>query len=111
MPESCPKPSFTLAIGRSAVALILLILMGWCPASASAQGTDAAIRGRVVAENGAPIADVIVSLRNGSTGLASSTRSTGAGYYVFAQLPLGGPYDVTARHVGFEPFTKTGYQL
>jgi len=109
MPEGGSKPSFARAVGLAALALTLLLLMAWCPAAA--QGTDAAIRGRVVAENGTPIPDVIVSVRNTSTGFASSTRSTGAGYYVFAQLPLGGPYDVTALRVGFEPVTKTGYRL
>jgi len=109
MPESSSKPSFSRVVGLAALALAFLILLAWCPADA--QGTDAAIRGRVVAENGAPIGDVIVSVRNVSTGFASSTRSTTAGYYVFAQLPLGGPYDVTARRVGLEPVTKSGYLL
>jgi len=109
MPESGSKPSFDRAVGLAALALTFLVLMAWWPAFA--QGTDATIRGRVVAENGAPIQDVIVSVRNVSTGFTSSTHSTGAGYYVFAQLPLGGPYEVTARRVGLEPVTKTGYRL
>jgi len=109
LPERGSKPSFARAVGLPALALTLLLLLAWCPAFA--QGTDATIRGRVVAENGAPIQDVIVSVRNVSTGFTSSTHSTGAGYYVFAQLPLGGPYEVAARRVGFEPVTKTGYRL
>src|SRR6476620_9005807 len=101
MPQSGSKPSFVRAVGIPALALTFLILMAWCPALA--QGTDAAIQGRVVGEKGAPIGDVIISVHNGSNGFTSSTRSTSAGYYVFAQLPLGGPYDVSARHMGFEP--------
>ena len=72
MPESSSKPSFSRVVGLAALALAFLILLAWCPADA--QGTDAAIRGRVVAENGAPIGDVIVSVHNVSTGFASSTR-------------------------------------
>src|SRR5262252_8628572 len=106
MPVSGSRPSFVRAVGLAAIALTLLFVMAWCPAFA--QGTDAAIRGKVVAENGAPIGDVIVSVRNVSTGFASSTRSTTAGYYVFAQLPLGGPYEVSARRVGLEPPTQSG---
>ena len=39
MPESGSKPSFARAVGLAALALTLLTLMAWCPASA--QGTDA----------------------------------------------------------------------
>jgi len=52
-----------------------------------------------------------VAVHNRSTGFSSTTRSNSAGQYVFAQLPLGGPYDVTARRVGFTPVTKSGYRL
>ena len=99
------KPSFF----RPRSLAVCLTLMAWGPASA--QGTDAGIEGRVVGEKGAPMGDVVVMVRNTSTGFASFTRSSAAGQYAFAQLPLGGPYDVTARRVGFEPITKTGFRL
>jgi hypothetical protein len=86
-----------------------LTLAAWCPAFG--QGTDAVIAGRVHAPGAGSLGDVIVSIRNTSTGFTSTTRTTGAGRYAFAQLPLGGPYEVTARRVGFEPVTKTGYRL
>src|SRR5215218_3854104 len=91
--------------------LTLLLLQLVLPGTGRAQGTDAAIGGRVSSTTGAPIADAMVTVRNTSTGFVSSVRTTAAGQYVFAQLPLGGPYHVTARRVGFEPVTKSGYQL
>ena len=108
MPRTGSKRSLVRAISL-AVCVTLLTLVAWCPAPS--QGTDAGIAGRVVSESGAPIGDVIVLVRNTSTGFASFTRSSDAGQYVFAQFPLGGPYEVTARRVGFEPVTKSGYRL
>src|SRR5690349_18247666 len=94
---------------RSCACIMALAVLR--PTVSRAQGTDATISGRVVAVNGGPLADVIVSVRNTSTGFTSTTRSTDAGQYMFAQLPLGGPYDVTARRVGFEPVVRPGYRL
>jgi hypothetical protein len=97
---------------RTGVTVFLsLLLQCSLPGMGRAQGTDATIGGRVSSTTGVPIADVTVTIRNTSTGFASSVRTTAAGQYVFAQLPLGGPYDVTARRVGFEPVTKSGYRL
>src|SRR5215207_2207998 len=76
-----------------------------------AQGTDATISGRVLSPVGTPIANAVVTVRNTSTGFTSTSRSTAAGQYAFAQLPLGGPYEVGARRLGFEPVTKSGYHL
>jgi hypothetical protein len=111
MRQTGSKPSFVRLTSLTSLAVCagLLTLVAWCPALS--QGTDAAIAGRVVSESGAPMGDVVVVVRNASTGFSSLTRSTDAGQYVFAQLPLGGPYEVTARRVGFEPVTKSGYRL
>lgn len=76
MPQTGSKRSFVRPISL-AVCVTLLTLVAWCPAPS--QGTDAGIAGRVLSERGAPIGDVIVMVRNTSTGFASATRSTDAG--------------------------------
>ena len=96
---------------RVGVALVLVAVIVGAPTFALAQGTDATIGGRVSSAAGTPIADVVVVIRNASTGFVSNTRTTDAGRYGFAELPLGGPYEVTVRSVGFAPVTKSGYQL
>jgi hypothetical protein len=103
MPRSCPTHRPTLW------STVILLLLATAPALG--QGTDAGIGGRVVSTGGAPIADARISVRNTSTGFTTTTHTNDAGTYTFAQLPLGGPYEVTARRVGFEPITKAGYRL
>src|SRR3982751_2977291 len=108
-----PRLFYCLCAARTGVAVVVWLLTQLVlPGLGRAQGTDATIGGRVSSTTtGVPIADVLVTVRNMSTGFVSSVRTTPAGQYVFAQLPLGGPYDVTARRVGFEPVTKSGYRL
>ena len=67
--------------------------------------------GRVQSGVGTPLADAIVTVRNRSTGFTTATHSNAAGRYAFAQLPLGGPYEVTARRLGYDAVTKAGYRL
>ncbi len=79
--------------------------------SASAQGTDASIRGLVTDSAGGPVANVIIEIRNTATGFLSTVRTGDRGRYVATQLPLGGPYRVTARAVGFRTGAREGIML
>ncbi|MCA2984070.1 carboxypeptidase-like regulatory domain-containing protein, partial [Gemmatimonas sp.] len=81
------------------------------PFAAHAQGTDAAIRGYVTDTTGAAVANVLLEVRNISTGFLSTVRTTDRGRYLATQLPLGGPYRVTARAVGYRTVARDGILL
>jgi hypothetical protein len=87
----------------------LLLLAAPIPAL-SAQTTDAAIVGRVRAGREA-LAEVEVEVRNAATGFRSTITTNASGRFAFLQLPLGGPYRLTARRVGYEPEIRDGYRL
>jgi len=78
---------------------------------ARAQSVDAAILGSVRDSAGVGLAGVTVTARNAVTGVESTISTTAAGRFAFLQLPLGGPYTITARHIGYRPATRAGYEL
>ncbi len=61
------------------------------------------ITGIVTDPSGAVVPDTMITAANGATGISQATRSTGAGNYTLARLPVG-TYTVTAEAKGF----KTG---
>lgn len=81
---------------KSLIAFSLLILFNL---HASAQGTQASIAGLVSNLNSENIAGATVQVRNESTGFTTSSVTNERGRYDFKQLPLGGPYTVTATHI------------
>ncbi|HVT40069.1 MAG TPA: carboxypeptidase-like regulatory domain-containing protein [Gemmatimonadaceae bacterium] len=78
---------------------------------ARAQTTDAAILGRVADTAGVPLPGVSVAARNVATGAEWTLTTNGSGRFAFVQLPLGGPYTVTARRIGYRPEAQSGYDL
>ena len=69
----------------------------------AAQTTDAAILGVAKDSGGAPLAEVTVEARNTATGFIARSTTNNAGRFALLQLPLGGPYIVTARRIGYRP--------
>ena len=61
------------------------------------------IAGTVRDTLGAPLDHVTVEARNTETGYVIRVTSNDAGRYTLLGLPLGGPYLVQARRVGFRP--------
>ncbi len=78
---------------------------------ARAQTTDAAILGRVTDSVGAPLANVSVIAKNTATGSEWTLSTNATGRFAVVQLPLGGPYTVTAKRLGYRPATQSGYDL
>ncbi|MEP7345583.1 MAG: TonB-dependent receptor [Gemmatimonadaceae bacterium] len=77
------------------------------PARAVAQGiTTGGIGGVVTDENGQLLSNVQVRVTNKSTGASAGTLSRENGRYLLGGLEVGGPYEVTARRIGFEPQVK-----
>lgn len=76
-----------------------------------AQGTQASIRGSVSSMAETPIAGVTVRVKNESTGFTTSSVTNERGNYDLKQLPLGGPYTVTASHMQEGEGTVMGVNL
>lgn len=77
----------------------------------AAQGTDATIRGIVTDSAGVPIAGASVEVRNTSSSFVARLTTSAQGRYIASQLPLGGPYRVTARALGFRAAAREGITL
>ncbi len=93
-----------LSIAVSLAGLVLCALARL----ASAQVITANLRGTVVsADDGTPMAGADVTLQNTATGAIKTTTSNSDGEFVFAQLPVGGPYKVSADVQGFKPAEAT----
>ncbi|MGB3776849.1 MAG: carboxypeptidase regulatory-like domain-containing protein [Tunicatimonas sp.] len=79
--------------------------------SAWAQSTNASIKGTISDADGEALPGATVRLRNESTGFSVGTATNLRGEYLIQQLPLGGPYQVTASFVGYGEIIKEGYTL
>jgi hypothetical protein len=90
---------------------LLAALVGASPRGVRAQGVDGAILGAVLDSAGHGLAGAEVTARNASTGAVWRVRTSSTGRYTFLQLPLGGPYDVSGRRLGYRAESRGGYQL
>ena len=61
--------------------------------------------------DGTAVADANVTARNDATGFQEVRRSDARGRFVFAQLPIGGPYAITVRKLGLAAERRTGITL
>ena len=97
---------------RARLTLLACLLPGiMAPAQLRAQGTDAGLRGQVADSAGTAIAGAMIEVRNLSSGFTATLRSSDKGRFAATQLPLGGPYRVTVRAVGYRPSTRDGITL
>lgn len=78
---------------------------------AAAQTVDASILGSVHDSVGAALANATVTAKNMATGVEWTVTTTSTGRFALLQLPLGGPYTVTARRIGSRPQSRSGYEL
>jgi hypothetical protein len=81
------------------------------PREAGAQATEGFVAGTVRSAAGTPVAGATVVARNEATGTQQTRTTDARGRYVFAQLPIGGPYSIVIRQVGFRPVRRTGLML
>lgn len=91
----------------------LLISLACVLASISmyGQSTNTKIMGKVTDTNGIPLLGANIVVKNSSTGFVFGTTANEYGEYTINQLPLGGPYAVTASYLGFEAAVKDGFML
>src|SRR6202521_654295 len=96
---------------RVIISLFAVVVLVLCSAfSARAQVTTAAVRGTVMDEQGAAIAEADVSFTSTEMGFTRSMKSGSDGQYNFPELPLG-TYRVHVTHAGFKAETQTGIVL
>jgi len=80
-----------------------VLLVAGLSASVAAQGvTTASVRGTIMDDTGAPVDGATVLLVNQSTGQRYSGVSRGDGRYNIENVPVGGPYTLTARLIGLQ---------
>ncbi|WP_411280791.1 carboxypeptidase-like regulatory domain-containing protein [Gemmatimonas sp.] len=91
--------------------LLSIVIGGFPHLGAGAQGTEGFVAGQVRASSGAAVVGATVTARNQATGTQQTRQTDARGRYVFAQLPIGGPYTVTVRQLGFRPAQRSGLML
>src|SRR5215216_565034 len=103
--------SWLMCLRRARVLLLGNLVLLWLPRVASAQTADGAILGSIRDSAGVGLANATVTVKNIRTGVEWTVAATARGRFAFLQLPLGGPYTITARRVGFRPESRSGYEL
>ena len=92
------------------VSVGMAFLAGCLPAGAAAQATDASIGGTVTDTLGQPLA-LSVDVVHQPTGRHFAVTTGLTGRFVLVQLPIGGPYLIQARLIGYRPATERIEQL
>lgn len=80
-------------------------------APATGQNASASMFGVIRGADGQPLPGANVQVKNESTGFITGTVANVEGRFMLQQLPLGGPYAISASFVGEGKLTKTGYFL
>lgn len=87
-------------------ALLLLV-----SSNSFAQNANARVSGKIVDIKGEPLIGAIIQVLNTSTGFKAGNATNADGEYDLRELPLGGPYTVTASYVGFQEKKVTEVNL
>jgi hypothetical protein len=100
-----------VVLPRLCAALRILALLTVAAAGARAQSPVSGIAGTVRDSLGAPLELVVVEARDPATGYAARTATNRAGRFILLGLPLGGPYVLQARRVGYVAGERGGIML
>ena len=101
------KANMTRVFQLLVCAVVLLLVV---PSAVRAQVIKASVRGTIMDDQGAAVADADVIITNVDTGYTRSMKSGSDGAYNFPDLPLGS-YRIQAAHSGFKSATQTGIVL
>ncbi len=92
---------------RKALVAALVVALSAGSRTALAQGvTTGAVGGSVTDSAGNALANVQIRILNKATGFAAGGLTRDDGRYFVQGLEVGGPYEVTARRIGFAPQTR-----
>lgn len=97
-------------IARKIVCL-LAVIMACGTMTVMAQNTRATVTGKVLDDTKQPVIGAYITVKNESTGFSAMAPTGIDGTYIIRELPLGSPYTVTAKYIGFGDQSKTGYTL
>ena len=89
----------------------VLLFLCFFNEDAFAQTTQASLSGVVLNNEKKPQVGASVSVRNESTGFTTSVLTNAQGEFTFKEMPLGGPYTVSATYIGFGEQKLSGYTL
>lgn len=99
-------------IRRVATAVTTGALMVLGASSLRAQGvTTAAVQGTIRQETGAVVEGAVVTITNRATGARVQATSRPNGRYFVENVPVGGPYTIEARAIGFEAVRRDNVTL
>ncbi|MGC1515895.1 MAG: carboxypeptidase regulatory-like domain-containing protein, partial [Maribacter sp.] len=90
---------------------VLLLIMLASTLFSFGQATNASIKGKVTDGTGAPLMGTTIIVKNTATGFTSGSITNEDGSYKIQQLPLGGPYTISAQYLGFQEQAKEGFTL
>ncbi|MFI8379489.1 carboxypeptidase regulatory-like domain-containing protein [Leeuwenhoekiella sp. NPDC079379] len=77
----------------------------------SAQSTNTKIKGTVLDNTGVPLMGAEIIVTNTATGFVFGAVANEKGEFSLNQLPLGGPYTVAARYMGFQEVIRDNITL
>jgi carboxypeptidase family protein len=99
-------------LSRRTGCVLLLCAAALIPSALPAQGvTTSAMNGLVTSVDGVPIAEANITAVHVPSGTRYRAVSRGGGAYSLPNLRVGGPYEVTATAIGFQPRTEKNTNL
>ena len=90
---------------------MVLAVLFTAPPPSAAQTGEATMVGAVRDRAGQPVDGATIAVRNTSTGAHWQQRTNACGRFALVLLPLGGPYNISVRRLGFRTEQRTGYVL
>ena len=101
----------TLVRAAGAVFVVALVALVAVVPAAGQGVTTSAMRGRVMDDQGSAVVGATMTLTLTTTGQAFTTQSQAGGVYHFENVPVGGPYRLQSRAIGYEAAQRTGIYL
>lgn len=99
-------------IRRVATAVVTGALVALAPGNLLAQGvTTAAVQGTVRQDAGAAVEGAVVTITNRATGARIQATTRPNGKYFMENVPVGGPYTIEVRAIGYEVAKRDNVML
>lgn len=89
----------------------VVIAMTCSTVSVFGQNTRASVTGKVVDDKNSPVIGALITVKNESTGFTVTAPTGVDGSYTVREVPLGSPYTITAKYIGYGDQVKKGYSL
>src|SRR5579864_9367274 len=89
---------------------LMTCFLALAPIELSAQQATASVNGTVKDQSGAIIPGAKVTLRNLSTNVSRTVKTTKDGDYLFSLVPIG-MYELAVEQTGFDKYVQSGIAL